>query len=283
LSIEAVNAAKITRDSKSNLALAFVALGRERRNDITIFYAFCRVIDDIADSPEGTAEKKAGELRAWRKWIRESAPDEPDLARDIRGLFAKYAITPPMLDEIIDGVEMDLGGARYETFEELRLYCYRVASAVGLVSIEIFGYRNTACRDYAIQLGLALQMTNIIRDVGKDLSNGRVYLPQEDLARFDYSEADLHGRKHSDAFVALMKFEAARAEEFFSKAAALLPREDRRSMVAAEIMASVYHTLLDRMKADRFRVFDKEYRLSKFEKSTRIAGQLLRLCLNAKG
>jgi phytoene synthase len=278
-----VNAAKITRDSKSNLALAFVALGRERRNDITIFYAFCRVIDDIADSPEGTAEKKASELRAWRKWIRESAPDEPDLARDIRGLFAKYAITPPMLDEIIEGVEMDLGGARYATFEELRLYCYRVASAVGLVSIEIFGYRNAACRDYAIQLGFALQMTNIIRDVGKDLSNGRVYLPQEDLARFDYSEADLHARKYNDAFVALMEFEAARAEEFFGKASVLLPKEDRRSMVAAEIMASVYRTLLDRMKADCFRVFDKEYRLSKFEKSTRIAGQLLRLCLNAKG
>jgi len=277
-----VNAAKITRDSKSNLALAFVALGRERRNDITIFYAFCRVIDDIADSAETSANEKASALKAWRKWIRESAPDEPDLARDVRGLYAKYAITPPMLDEIIDGVEMDLGNVRYETFEALRLYCYRVASAVGLVSIEIFGYRNAACRDYAIQLGLALQVTNIIRDVGKDLDNGRIYLPQEDLSRFGYSEADLRARRHNDAFVQLMEFEASRAEEFFSAAAVLLPREDRRSMVAAEIMASVYHALLRRMKADRFRVFDKEYRLSKIEKSGRIAGQLLRLCLNAR-
>jgi 15-cis-phytoene synthase len=277
-----VNAAKITRDSKSNLALAFVALGRERRNDITIFYAFCRVIDDIADSSETSAEEKANALKAWRKWIRESAPDEPALAGDVRGLYAKYAITPPMLDEIIDGVEMDLGDVRYETFEELRLYCYRVASAVGLVSIEIFGYRNAACRDYAIQLGLALQVTNIIRDVGKDLGNGRIYLPQDDLARFGYSEADLRARAHNDPFVQLMDFEASRAEDFFSAAAALLPREDRRSMVAAEIMASVYHALLRRMKADRFRVFDKEYRLSKIEKSGRVAGQLLRLCLNAK-
>jgi 15-cis-phytoene synthase len=277
-----VNAAKITRDSKSNLALAFVALGRERRNDITIFYAFCRVIDDIADSAETSAEEKASALKAWRKWIRESAPDEPDLAGDVRGLFAKYAITPPMLDEIIDGVEMDLGDVRYETFEKLRLYCYRVASAVGLVSIEIFGYRNAACRDYAIQLGLALQVTNIIRDVGKDLGNGRIYLPQEDLARFGYSEADLRARTHNDAFVQLMDFEASRSEDFFSRAAALLPREDRRSMVAAEIMASVYHALLRRMKADRFRVFEKEYKLSKIEKSGRIAGQLLRLCLNAR-
>jgi phytoene synthase len=277
-----VNAAKITRASKSNLALAFVALGRERRNDITIFYAFCRVIDDIADSPEISVEEKAKQLAAWRRWIRESAPDEPTLARDLRGLYAKYAITPPMLDEIIDGVEMDLRNTRYETFDELRIYCYRVASAVGLVSIEIFGYRNAACRDYAIALGFALQVTNIIRDVGKDLNNGRVYLPQEDLARFGYSEADLRARKYNEAFVRLMDFESERAEGFFSEAAAVLPREDRRSMVAAEIMASVYHALLQRMKADRFRVFDKEYRLSKIEKSRRVAGQLLRLCLNAR-
>jgi phytoene synthase len=277
-----MNAAKITRDSKSNLALAFVALGRERRNDITIFYAFCRVIDDIADDAETSAEEKGRALKAWRKWIRESAPGEPVLAGDVRGLYAKYAITPPMLDEIIDGVEMDLGNVRYETFEALRLYCYRVASAVGLVSIEIFGFHNGACRDYAIQLGLALQVTNIIRDVGKDLGNGRIYLPQEDLARFGYSEAELRARTHNDAFVELMDFEASRAEDFFSRAAALLPREDRRSMVAAEIMASVYHALLRRMKADRFRVFEKEYKLSKIEKSGRVAGQLLRLCLNAK-
>jgi phytoene synthase len=131
-------------------------------------------------------------------------------------------------------------------------------------------------------LGLALQVTNIIRDVGKDLGNDRIYLPQDDLARFDYSETDLRARKHNDAFVRLLEFESDRAEEFFSRAAALLPREDRRSMVAAEIMASVYHALLRRMRSDRFRVFDKEYRLSKIEKSGRVAGQLLRLCLNAR-
>ena len=277
-----MNAAKITRNSKSNLALAFVALGRERRNDITIFYAFCRVIDDIADSTEATYQQKAAALRAWREWIRKASPGEPDLARDLRGLYAKYAIKPAMFDEIIDGVEMDLGNVRYQSFEDLRLYCYRVASAVGLVSIEIFGYRNAACRDYAVQLGLALQMTNIIRDVGKDLRDGRIYLPLEDLARFDYPESDLRARKYNDAFLRLMQFESRRAEGFFSAAAAVLPPEDRRSMVAAEIMASVYHALLRRMKKDRFRVFDKEYKLSKIEKSGRVAGQLLRLFVNAR-
>ncbi len=271
-----MNAAKITRESKSNLALAFVALGRERRQDITVFYAFCRVIDDIADATETTAGEKERALGDWRRWLRGREPDEAALARDLRALIAKYSLTVPMLEEIIDGVEMDLRNVRYETFEELRVYCYRVASAVGLVSIEIFGYRNPACRDYAIQLGFALQVTNIIRDVGKDLSNARIYLPQEDLARFGYSEADLRERRYSEAFLRLMQFEAERAEEFFARAAALLPREDRRSMVAAEIMASVYRTLLERMKSDGFRVFEKEYRLNKIEKAGRVAAKLLR-------
>ncbi|MFL6589819.1 MAG: phytoene/squalene synthase family protein [Chthoniobacterales bacterium] len=277
-----MNAAKITRDSKSNLALAFVALGRERRNDITVFYAFCRVIDDIADSSDMGSEEAGRALGDWRRWIREREEDEPPLAGDVRALYGKYAIKPEMLDEIIDGVAMDLETVRYATFEELRLYCYRVASAVGLVSIEIFGYRNPACREYAIELGLALQITNIIRDVGKDLLNDRIYLPREDMKRFGYSETQLRTRHYGDAFVGLMEFEAGRAEEFFSRAAAILPREDRRSMVAAEIMASVYRALLGRMKADRFRVFDKEYRLSKIEKGGRVAGELLRLCLNAR-
>ena len=277
-----MNAAKITRESKSNLALAFIALGRERRDDITIFYAFCRVIDDIADSTELSVQEKTRDLLAWRQWLREGTSDEPALARDLRAVMAKYSLIPGMLEEIIDGVEMDLRHVRYETFEELRVYCYRVASAVGLVSIEIFGYRNPACREYAIQLGLALQMTNIIRDVGKDLANGRVYLPQEDLARFGYPEEDLRLRKQNEPFGRLMEFEAARAEEFFARAASLLPREDRRSMVAAEIMRSVYQALLRRMKADGFRVFDKEYRLSRLEKSGRVAAQLLRVSLNAR-
>lgn len=277
-----MNAAKITRASKSNLALAFVALGRERREDITVFYAFCRVIDDIADSTELSVEEKARDLTAWRRWLREGTADKPALARDLRGVIAKYSLTPAMLEQIIDGVEMDLRNVRYNSFEELRVYCYRVASAVGLVSIEIFGYRNPACRQYAIELGLALQMTNIIRDVGKDLSNGRIYLPQEDLARFDCSEEDLRLRKYNEPFLRLMEFEAARAGEFFANAAALLPKEDRRSMVAAEIMRSVYQALLRRMKADGFRVFEKEYRLTRLEKSGHVAAQLLRVSLNRR-
>ena len=268
------DAAHITRESKSNLALAFISLGRERRCDMTVFYAFCRVVDDIADATDPPGEEKQRQLSAWRGWLRQASPEEPPLASDIRALLLKYKIAPEMLDEIIAGMEMDLYQARYATFEELRVYCYRVASAVGLVSIEIFGYRNPACREYAVQLGLALQVTNIIRDVEKDLQSGRIYLPQEDLARFAYSERDLQERRYDERFVRLMQLEAARAHDFFAQAAALLPREDRKSMVAAEIMGSVYGALLRRMEKDKFQVFQKDYRLSKLEKAGRIAGQL---------
>jgi phytoene synthase len=185
-----------------------------------------------------------------------------------------------VLEQIIAGVEMDLSISRYATFEELRVYCYRVASAVGLVSIEIFGYRNPRCKEYALELGLALQMTNIIRDVGKDLRDGRIYLPQEDLARFHYSETELQDRQYSDRFVRLMEFEAARAREFFSRAGAALPAEDRRRMVPAEIMGSIYRGLLNQIELDKFRVFEKEYQLSKLEKAGRIATQLLKSFLN---
>jgi len=186
-----------------------------------------------------------------------------------------------MLEEIIAGVEMDLSTLRYPTFEELRIYCYRVASAVGLVSIEIFGYRNQRCKQYAIELGLALQMTNIIRDVGKDMRNGRIYLPQEDLARFHYSETELIRRQYNERFVQLMEFQAHRARQFFADAAAALPAEDRRAMTPAEIMGSVYRGLLRRIELDKFRVFEKDYHLSKMEKAGRIAAQLFKSFLNA--
>jgi 15-cis-phytoene synthase len=273
----ALNAAKITRTSKSNLALAFISLDRERKRDITTFYAFCRVIDDIADDVDLGVDEKRRRLSAWRESLRVARPNESPFAADVRALMTKYPITPEMLEEIIAGVEMDLTIQRYQTFEELRVYCYRVASAVGLVSIEIFGYRNPACKEYAIQLGLALQTTNIIRDVGKDLAVGRIYLPLEDLVRFNYSEKELQNRQYNDRFLQLMEFEAGRARQFFARAAELLPREDRRSMVAAEIMGSIYRGLLRRMELDKFRVFEKEYALDKLEKARRIAAQLLKL------
>lgn len=275
-----MNAATITRQSKSNLALAFVSLDRERKRDMTTFYAFCRVVDDIADSAELSVMEKQVRLADWRQMLRRAIPGEPELARDVRQVMHKYSLTPEMLEEIIAGVEMDLSVVRYPTFEDLRVYCYRVASAVGLVSIEVFGYRNPRCREYAIELGLALQMTNIIRDVWKDFQAGRIYLPQEDLARFHYSAADLAQRRYNDQFLQLMQFEAARAREFFARAASALPSEDRRAMAPAELMGSIYRALLRRIQLDKFRVFEKEYRLSKLEKAGRVTAQLFKSFLN---
>lgn len=275
-----MNAATITRQSKSNLALAFISLGRERKRDITVFYAFCRVIDDIADSSELHVVEKRVRLAKWRRMLHATAQDEPLLAGDVRRLIAKYSLPTAMLEEIIAGVEMDLSTMRYPTFEELRVYCYRVASAVGLVSIEIFGYRNQRSKQYAIELGLALQMTNIIRDVGKDMQNGRIYLPQEDLARFHYSETEMMQRHYDERFVQLMEFQARRARQFFANAAAALPVEDRRAMTPAEIMGSVYRGLLRRIELDKFRVFEKDYQLNKMEKAGRIAAELFKSFLN---
>jgi phytoene synthase len=149
-----------------------------------------------------------------------------------------------------------------------------------LVSIEIFGYQNPRCRQYAIDLGLALQMTNIIRDVWKDFQAGRVYLPQEDLARFHYSEAQLANRQSGEHFLQLMQFEAERAREFFARAAAALPAEDRRAMAPAELMGSIYRALLRRIELDKFRVFEKEYRLSNLEKAGRVTAQWFKSFLN---
>jgi len=269
-----MNARKITRESKSNLALAFVSLPRERKRDITVFYAFCRVIDDIVDATDSRTEVKQRQLNNWRRWLRSYEEGEPELARNIRLLMEKYQLPPEMFDQIIIGVEMDLSKFSYANFDELRVYCYHVASAVGLVSIEIFGYKNPATREYAIQLGLALQMTNIIRDVRKDLEKGRIYLPVEDMERFGYSENQLRQGLYNSPFLELMKFEAARANDFFGRANELLAPEDRRSMVAAEIMNSVYRRLLQRMETDEFRVFKKDYRLNKLEKAVRVLREL---------
>src|SRR5256886_9032813 len=175
-----------------------------------------------------------------------------------------------MLEEIIAGVEMDLSTLRYSTFEELRIYCYRVASAVGLVSIEIFGYQNQRCKQYAIELGLALQMTNIIRDVWKDMQNNRIYLPQEDLARFHYSESELTQRRYNERFVQLMEFQARRARQFFANAAAALPAEDRRAMTPAGITGSGFRGLVPRNELGKICVVVKEYQLNKKEEAGRI-------------
>jgi len=268
-------AKEITKKSKSNLAFAFFSLPKLTRQDITTFYAFCRLVDDAADDPEVSLPERRRWLQGWRRWLVEAEPDEPGFASELRAIIGRYKIDRQLFEEILQGVEMDLEPVRFENFAALHRYCYRVASAVGLVSIEIFGYRNPQSKEYAHKLGLALQLTNIIRDVDKDLMNGgRIYLPLSEMRMFGYSEEALRERTYNGAFVRLMQFQAERAHSFFREARRLLPAEDRRSMVAAEGMGAIYHALLRRMEKDRFRLFEKAYRLNHFEKVIIMSGQI---------
>jgi phytoene synthase len=264
----APDAQEITRASKSNLALAFISLPRERRDDITVFYAWCRVIDDIADDPGQSVADRHAALNLWKRALHQPVEGESNLAIPVRELIAKYKIDPELFLELIAGVEMDLHEVSYPTWDDLRLYCHRVASVVGLVSIEIFGYRDPACKQYALNLGLALQLTNILRDVGQDFANGgRIYLPAEDMTRFGYTREDLAAGRRNEAFQALMNFEADRALGLYAAAIAALPPRDRRSMTAAEIMRNIYSRLLFKMRAAGFPIFNRRNSLSRWEKA----------------
>ncbi len=257
----------IVKASGSNLAFAFSVLPKEKRADMRVFYAFCRVVDDIVDDGDLEVEERRRRLDAWRVLVKGDAAElRPGLELELADLQKRYDLPEKLLLEIIDGMEMDLDApVRYESFDELKTYCYHAAGAVGLVSIEIFGYERERTRDYAELLGYALQLTNILRDVAEDAEVGRIYLPREDMERFGYGEEDLLAGKYDARFFALAEFIASRAEDFYAEAEAALPEADRESMKCSELMRLIYQQLLEKMKADQFRVFDKRYRLSKWE------------------
>src|SRR5580698_6334175 len=188
----------ITRKSASNLALAFILLPKPRRDAMAALYAFCRSVDDVADEEAAPVEQRRKQLAEWRADIKRACENQsPEFAvnRELQPVIQQYSLPFELFDELIKGCEMDLDIKRYENFEQLELYCYRVASVVGLLSIQIFGYRNPATRDYAISLGKALQLTNILRDVKTDAARGRIYLPESELKKFSVPEDDiLNGR-----------------------------------------------------------------------------------------
>jgi len=260
------SSAEITRKAKSNLAFALGCMPKERRDDLVTFYAFCRLIDDIADDLGHTPEERRKGLEEWRKAMNEPYHGEPHLAAEVRSVRDRREIEPQLFHDIIDGCESDLHPQRFGTWEDLQQYNYRVAGAVGLAALPIFG-ASPDSREYAITLGNALQLTNILRDVGEDLSNGvRIYLPLADLARFQYTERDLIGRVHDGRFLAMMAYQADRADELYQKAADLRPAGQRRPLVAPEIMRHIYHSILKKMRRNNFRVFDRRYSISKSHK-----------------
>ena len=254
--------AQVTRRSRSSFYYAFILLPAERRRALHAVYAFCRFIDDIAD--DEAIREPAMLLKRWREELDRVYAGAPTraLSRALADSARRFRIPRDLFEEIINGVEMDLSHKRYQSWDELRPYCYRVASALGLICIEIFGYRNLSAKVYAENLGLALQLTNILRDVREDAERGRIYLPLEDLARFNVSENEILGGVYSANFVRLMDFEAKRAHELYAKAQSALAPEDRATLLTAEAMRLIYAAILERIIKSNYRVLDRRHSLS---------------------
>ena len=275
----------ITRKSASNLALAFIMLPKEKRDGMSALYAFCREVDDVADEDAVPVEERRARLAAWREDIhRACAGGRPSMVvnQELQPVVQKYRLPFDLFDELIRGVEMDLDRNRYETMEALEEYCYRVASVVGLLSIEIFGHKSAASIDYAIHLGHALQLTNILRDVRTDAERGRIYLPQSELRRFQVTDAEILSFQYSDRFARLAEAVAQRARDRYRLARETLPAVDRRSMIAAELMGSVYWRLLRKLERQQFNVFGPTpTRLNKGQKILLILRTWFRLSTGA--
>ncbi len=241
--------------SGSSFYYSFRFLARPRREAITALYAFCREVDDAVDecADAGVAAMKLAWWRGEVAALHDGRPTHP-VTQALAAALPRYHLPAEQLLEIIDGMAMDLHQTRYPDFKALHLYCYRVASVVGLLAAEIFGYEDRRTLKYAHDLGLAFQLTNIIRDVGEDARRGRIYLPQDELARFGVAEGDILQSRYSEGFTKLMEFQVGRARETYETALAQLPDVDRKSQRAGLIMATIYRTLLEEIINDGCRV-----------------------------
>lgn len=257
---------------KSNFLYSFSFLPKDERSAITSVYAFCSYIDYIVDSSPNINQKeiqrKLERLAWWENEIEKiySGSYNSPLLSPFIAMVERFAIPKQYFLTLIDGCRRDLVQTRYETFDDLKSYCYSVASIVGLISIEIFGYKYEDTKNYAINLGYALQLTNIMRDVKFDKDRGYIYLPKEDLERFNYSEEELINNVYNDNFVELMQFQAKRAREYYHKARQLLRPDERATIVAAEIMDAIYYRLLEKMELNEFNIFGSKIRVSNVHK-----------------
>jgi phytoene synthase len=248
---------------------SFLVLPADKRRAIVAVWDFCRAVDDAVDEAEGG--DAAAQVTRWREELARcfdgGAPATPQ-GRALQPLIGAFKLPRTAFEALIEGVEMDLHTSRYPAFDDLYQYCIRVASAVGLMCVEVFGYQDPASRQYAIELGVALQLTNILRDVPGDLERGRLYIPLEDMARFGVSDGDLgaeaahagHGVQ-SPAVKQLLAFQAQRARDYYRRADAALPRTDARRLVAARIMGAIYRGILTRIEAADYDVFSRVIRV----------------------
>jgi phytoene synthase len=253
--------------SGSSFYYAFLFLPAERRRAITALYAFCREVDDAVDDA-AEMQVAAAKLAWWRSELAGLYAGNPQhpVTRALAPFKEKFSITAERLNEIIDGMEMDLTQTRYLDWPGLERYCYLVAGVVGVLAAGIFGYRNPRTLDYARELGIAFQLTNVIRDVGEDARKNRIYLPMEDLKRFNVPASDILQSRESDGFKALMAFQAARARSRYDRAMQVLPPEDRRAQRSGLIMAAIYRALLEEIEGDGFRVLVQKTSLTPLRK-----------------
>lgn len=259
----------------TSFSYSFVVLPAEQRRAIGVVWDFCRAVDDAVDEAVDVATA-ASEVTKWRAEVgRLFGVDDPETpqARALKPYVAMFSLSRQPFDDLVDGVEMDLRRSRYDTFDELVGYCRRVASAVGVMCIEVFGCRDSRSRDYAFNLGLALQVTNIVRDIKADLQQGRIYLPKEDLDRFGVTEADLAAGRMTEPVRELIAHECQRARHFFAAARQAMPPAESRKLVAAEIMGGIYFEILQRIERRGYDVFTERVRVPKFARA-RIAIQI---------
>jgi phytoene synthase len=253
--------------SGSSFYYSFLFLPAERRRAITALYAFCREVDDTVDECSDPAIAR-NKLAWWRKEIKamfDGAPTHP-VTQALQPHVPVYSLEAKHLQAIIDGMEMDLDQTRYLDFKGLQRYCWHVASVVGILSASIFGATRPETLQYAEKLGLAFQLTNIIRDVGEDARKGRIYLPVNELQQFNVTAADILNARYSENFEKLMRFQAERARAAYAEAFALLPAEDRRAQRPGLIMAAIYRALLDEIEHDRFQVLNQKISLTPIRK-----------------
>lgn len=262
------SAKQISKKSKSSFYYAFNLLPEPKRDAMNTVYAFCKKTDDIVDENNDPLDVKYDKLRKWRIEFEKAfaGHSEFPLLNKLGLTISKFNIPLDPFFELIKGMEMDLQKDRYKSFDDLQLYCYRVASTVGLMCIEIFGYKHPSTKNFAIDLGIALQLTNIIRDVSKDAENGRIYLPQEDLKLFNYSEQDILNKIYNDEFRDLMIYETGRAKNYFKSATSHLNLEDKKTMFAARAMQHIYYKMLEKIVDSDYDVYTNKIRVNTFEK-----------------
>jgi 15-cis-phytoene synthase len=262
------SARKIVKKSKTNFMYSTIFLSKEKQEALRTIYSFCRHSDDIVDDEHSDLNEKKTNLENWRAEFLKSLENNSKIKilNDLKDVIDTFKINPQIFLDLIKGMEIDLQKSRYQSFEDLKQYCYYAASTVGLMTIEVFGYKDNAIKEYAINLGIALQLTNILRDVKKDASKGRIYLPLDDMEKFNYSEQEIIDSKYNENFAELMKYECDRARMLYKKANSYLVRSEKGRMLSARIMEHIYYRLLKKIEKNKYNVFDNYIRISKSKK-----------------